>query len=70
VLTLIVNELIVVLFVYLCVFVITLSRVRANVGVSVQLGLWKVLTSLPPGSLYLFWKFIRTKPFALHIEPC
>jgi hypothetical protein len=42
----------VVLFVCLCVFVIILSRVRADhVGVSVQLGPWKVLTSLPPGSL-------------------
>jgi hypothetical protein len=72
-----VNELIVVLFVYLCVSIIILSRVRADhVGVSVQLGPWKVLTSLPPGSLLVLasnslWPVImRFNSFALNVSLC
>lgn len=66
---------VVLFFIYLCVSVIVLNRVRADhVGVSVPLGPWKVLTSLPPGSLKVLasnslWTVImRFDSFALSVS--
>lgn len=68
-------DVVVISFAYVCVSVIVLNRVRADhVGVLVQLVPWKVLTSLPPGSLSVLasnslWTVImRFDSFALSVS--
>lgn len=68
-------DVVVISFVYVCVSVIVLNRVRADhVGVLVQLEPWKVLTSLPLGSFLVLasnslWTVImRFDSFALSVS--